>query len=132
MSQLNFFSKKKSLYKTKEELDYLLTLPKLNVAIKIALICLGIIWLILAIFWSRLPPQIPLLYSVPWGSQQLVGKNLIWILTGFLSLTAIINLKIISFFTKKELFLSFFLAWVNTIVIIFVLITLIRIILIVT
>lgn len=28
---------------------------------------------ILIFFWSRLPPQVPLLYSRPWGKEQLVS-----------------------------------------------------------
>jgi hypothetical protein len=28
----------------------------------------------LAWTWNRLPPEIPLLYSLPWGEQQLVSK----------------------------------------------------------
>ena len=29
---------------------------------------------VLVLFWGRLPPMVPWLYSLPWGEQQLVGK----------------------------------------------------------
>lgn len=29
---------------------------------------------ILVVFWKQLPPQLPWLYSLPWGEQQLISK----------------------------------------------------------
>jgi len=29
----------------------------------------------LVFLWNRLPPQLPWLYSMPWGEQQLIGKE---------------------------------------------------------
>ena len=29
---------------------------------------------VMAIFWNKLPPQLPWLYSFPWGEKQLVSK----------------------------------------------------------
>lgn len=38
---------------------------------------------VLALFWNRLPPQLPWFYSLPWGEKQLVYKMwLVWILGG--------------------------------------------------
>lgn len=38
---------------------------------------------VLALFWSRLPPQLPWFYSLPWGESQLVGKMwFVWIFVG--------------------------------------------------
>ena len=31
---------------------------------------------ILLLVWKQLPPQLPWLYSLPWGDQQLIGKPL--------------------------------------------------------
>jgi len=30
---------------------------------------------ILAWFWKKLPPEVPWLYSLPWGEQQLISKT---------------------------------------------------------
>ena len=38
---------------------------------------------VLALFWSKLPPQLPWLYSFPFGEKQLIGKIMfIWIFAG--------------------------------------------------
>jgi cytochrome c biogenesis protein CcdA len=38
---------------------------------------------ILALFWNKLPPQLPWLYSFPWGEKQLITKLwLVWIFLG--------------------------------------------------
>jgi len=29
---------------------------------------------VMALFWKRLPPQLPWFYSFPWGEKQLIGK----------------------------------------------------------
>ena len=48
---------------------------------------------ILAWMWRSLPPKIPLLYSLPWGEQQLVDKiGLIYTLVGSLLLLVITRL----------------------------------------
>lgn len=34
---------------------------------------------LLAMFWRNLPPEVPLLYSRPWGQDQLVGPYWLWL-----------------------------------------------------
>lgn len=34
----------------------------------------------LALYWRHLPPEVPLLYSRPWGQAQLVRPALLWLL----------------------------------------------------
>lgn len=43
-----------------------------GLALSLATLSLGCLFLLL--FWSRLPPQIPLFYSQPWGEEQLGFK----------------------------------------------------------
>lgn len=40
--------------------------------------------LAVSVWWieGRVPPQIPLLYSRPWGEGQLVGRQILWWLVG--------------------------------------------------
>lgn len=33
---------------------------------------------LLAVFWKNLPPEVPLLYSRPWGQDQLVSPYFLW------------------------------------------------------
>ena len=38
---------------------------------------------VMLLFWNRLPPQLPWLYSFPWGEKQLLGKWwFVWIFAG--------------------------------------------------
>ena len=38
---------------------------------------------VMALFWSKLPPQLPWLYSFPFGEKQLIGKIwFVWIFAG--------------------------------------------------
>ncbi len=41
-----------------------------------AIIGLGV----LAIYWRHLPPQVPLLYTRPWGELQLVSPYYLWLI----------------------------------------------------
>jgi len=44
---------------------------------------------ILAIYWRNLPPRIPLLYTLPWGQEQLVNLYFLWLLPLFATLLGI-------------------------------------------
>ena len=35
---------------------------------------------ILLVFWRNLPPEVPLLYSRPWGEDQLTSPYFLWII----------------------------------------------------
>jgi hypothetical protein len=56
--------------------------------------------------WSKLPPVVPLLYSLPWGEEQLVNPWALWLL--FLGLLVIsgINFLLGSFFYKSSVYLA--------------------------
>jgi hypothetical protein len=41
---------------------------------------------------SRLPPQIPLFYSLPWGPERLAESRLLWLIPAFSGGVLIINL----------------------------------------
>ena len=62
-------------------------------------------------FYPKLPPQIPLFFSRPWGEQQLIQPILIIILPIFSLVFLIINSLIASMFLEKEKFLSQILAF---------------------
>lgn len=42
----------------------------------LGLLMVGVMGGILGIFWTKLPPQLPWFYSLPWGEEQLVSKVL--------------------------------------------------------
>ena len=55
--------------------------------------------------WSKLPPQIPLFYSRPWGEDQLVNPYLLPILPGGIIIMVLFSLIAIRFFPEEK-FLS--------------------------
>lgn len=71
-----------------------------------------IIFLSLLLLYSHLPTKLPLMYSLPWGPQQLISKQQILILPAIIILISLSNI-ILSFglhseqtFLKKILLLS--------------------------
>ena len=132
MPQLNFFQQKPTFTQAKQELDTLLKDKATSLNIKITLILLGISWLILLFFWFKLPPQVPLLYSRPWGESQLVNKPLIALLPGITTFLSLVNLRLASLLFKNEKFLSQVLVWLNLTVAVLATTALVRILIIIT
>jgi len=52
-----------------------------------AIIGLGV----LALFWRHLPPRVPLLYTLPWGQDQLVNPYFLWLIPTFTTLLGVIS-----------------------------------------
>lgn len=102
--------------------------PSITKIIQIStLIIVGQIGIII-FFFSRLPPQVPLYYSRPWGESQLAPTHHLFLLPGFSLLFLLINSALAVPFIEKNKFLSICLAWTNLIVSGLALITLIKII----
>lgn len=49
---------------------------------------------LLAFSWNKLPPQVPIFYSKPWGAGVLASPFMLWIIPGILVLAAAINFSI--------------------------------------
>jgi len=58
---------------------------------------------VIAFFWNRLPKQVPLYYSRPWGEDQLVEPGLLFLPFGFSLLILLINFTWSKFWGKNEL-----------------------------
>lgn len=88
----------------------------------------------LTIFWSywKLPPEIPLSYSRPWGAAQLVPSAFLFFLAGGLVILTIVNSILAAKLSATDLILGRILAWVSALVVFLVDITLLRVVLLVT
>lgn len=93
----------------------------------LALFFIIISFLFLLGFWQKLPPAIPLYYSLTWGENQLAPTSSIFILPILSVLILILNFILNKFLKTQGLLLSFCL-WTTTIVSFLSLFTLIRII----
>ncbi len=84
--------------------------------------------IIILLFFSRLPPKVPLFYSRPWGKNQLADPVTLFTLPGYSFGVLIINSIIAALFVDKDDFYSFCLTAITAIFSFFCLITLIKII----
>lgn len=53
----------------------------------------------------KLPPQVPLFYSRPWGEEQLTSPHSLFLLPGVIFVILLINLVAGSFFSEEKLIL---------------------------
>lgn len=58
--------------------------------------------LVIILAWSRLPPQLPLFYSQPWGEDQLTTPAGLLLLPGLSFLIFFINFVFLAFIPKEE------------------------------
>lgn len=88
-----------------------------------------ILSLLIAVFYWRLPPQIPLFYSRPWGAAQLVPSAFLLMLVPFMFLLVVTNCIIAARFFPDEPLLARMLSWASALTVLLVDITVIRVIL---
>lgn len=124
--------KKPSFFKNQIEITTLFKDRNASLPTKGALVLIGLSWLGLPFFWRKLPPQVPILYSRPWGEQQLLNKPFILLLPGLAALLTLINLGLVSFLFSNQKALAYFLVWFNLVIIFLEVITFWRILFIIT
>lgn len=61
---------------------------------------------LILVSWGKLPPQLPLFYSRPWGEMLLAPTVGIWILPGILLLSFVINYGLVIFAVSFDRFLT--------------------------
>lgn len=114
------------MVETKKETD---KLSWWGVVIGVLVWLTGLSWFGLS--WNRLPPEMPLFYSLPRGEQQLVSKG--WFLVVLLISGVVFgfNLLLASWIAKEEALLRRFLIWGGVTVLMLLLMTTARIMLII-
>lgn len=93
---------------------------------------LGLLFLTLAfllLIWRRLPLQLPLFYSLPWGEEQLGTPLMLLILPSSSLVIGIINFFLAAMFWKSQPLAAKILAWLATSYTLLASLTLVRIIL---
>ena len=61
--------------------------------------------------WTKLPPQLPFFYSLPWGDSWLIQKeHLVWVLSGFAGVL-ILNLLLARTLVRSQRLLQSYLIW---------------------
>lgn len=105
----------------------------LNDKILVTIVTFGLITVLLSVLsliikWQNLPPQVPLFYSKPWGSEQLAPKSFLWFLPILAVVIWLLDLALIRTFLKNNEFLSRILAVFGALTAILVSITLVKIV----
>ena len=57
-------------------------------------------------FYPRLPPQVPLFFSRPWGSQWLASPSSLFFLPAYTLLTFLLNYSLALYYHQKKPFLA--------------------------
>lgn len=102
-----------------------------SLPIRLFVSIMGISFIILAITFKRLPPSIPLYYSLPWGEEQLAKPSDLFIIPFSIMIIFLLNLILSMVFLKRDNFLIQFLMWSSCLIALGGLITLTKIILLV-
>lgn len=74
-----------------------------NWALNLALVAIISSVIFLGLSWPKLPPQVPLFYSLPWGKEQLAPPVLLWFLPASSSVLVVINLFLVGLFSSDKL-----------------------------
>ena len=98
-------------------------------SVKVFLIIEGVFLLSLGLFWSRLPPQLPLFYSLPRGSEQLANPIIFTILPLISVFSMFFNIILGIIFFRKYILLSRIIILSGALVTFILFITFIKIIL---
>ena len=99
---------------------------------RISLVIVAALFLLLFISWSKLPPVLPLYYSLPWGDEQLAPKMALVVLVCVLSAFYLSNTLGAYFLLSRSKFLSHVLLSAATLITILTGITVLEIVLLVT
>lgn len=100
-------------------------------ALRLTFLLLAILVLLVAIFYWRLPPEIPLTYSRPWGIAQLVPSLFLFLLVGGLTSLVFANLIFAAKMLESEQLLAQIVVWINTLTVLLIVVTVVRVILLV-
>ena len=129
--QTKIFPAKPSYQAIKTQIDNLAIDRITKLALRIGFLSLGLGFLILALAWFKLPPEVPLLYSQPYGESQLISVWGLWLLPITSLIVELISIRSAGAVIEEDKLLAQILTFSGSIVAIMGLIGLIRIILLV-
>ena len=111
---MSFFSNTGAGFgEVKLQIDTLAADPAAKIGLRIAFLALGVEFLVLALSWSRLPPEVPLWYSRPYGESQLTGAWWLWLLPGGGLFINLVSIRWAGVVVATEKLLAQILVWVG-------------------
>lgn len=127
-----FSDSKPNLRQVREQINTLSFDPIARLGLRIAFLNLGLNVLLLVLVWRQLPPEVPLLYSYPYGQTQLVVTWGLWLLPILTLIINIVCLRIAAVVLTTEKLLAQILIWVGSLTSLMATVTLVKIIFLVT
>lgn len=113
---------------SKEQLDSLSVKPLAKLGMRISFLAMGLSLIVLALSWGKLPPEVPLLYSRPYGEEQLVARWGLVLLPSSALIINVICLRAASMVLETEELLAQILVWIGCLSALMAGITLVKII----
>jgi hypothetical protein len=74
-----------------------------NWALNLALVAIISSIIFLSLSWFKLPPQVPLFYSLPWGKEQLAPPVFLWFLSASSLVLVLAKLVLAGFLSSDKL-----------------------------
>jgi hypothetical protein len=82
----------------------------------VALFICAINWLVFALFIGKMPPQIPLWYSLPYGPSLLSSKESLLLLPGLATAFTLLNMLVTGWWRQMHESFSMIMAWTSVLV----------------
>lgn len=117
-----------SLLQVKLQIDQLTTDLMMKMALRIGLLAIGISLIILTVFWGKLPPEIPLWYSRPYGDNQLAASWTLWLIPLTNLIINLTTIRLSGTVIEEDKFLAQIMTIVSSLTTLMSLITIIKII----
>ena len=126
--QLKFFSSSgPTFFRLDEDIKKLSVDRSSYWAIRITLILLVAVLVLILFFYHRLPEQIPMFYSRPWGTDQLVNKNYVYFFFAAMFVFSAVNWVLASRNKSTNPVISQIFVWTSFIIVLMGMIDLVKI-----
>ncbi|OIN88233.1 hypothetical protein COW80_01520 [Candidatus Beckwithbacteria bacterium CG22_combo_CG10-13_8_21_14_all_01_47_9] len=117
-----------NFHSLKREIDELSLDPAAKLGLRLAFLAIGLQFIVIALFWHRLPPEVPLLYSRAYGDAQLVNNFWLWLLPLLTFILELISIRLAAKARTDHQLWSQMLSWTGAVIAIMGLTTLVKII----
>lgn len=101
-------------------------------ALRFSILLIILLFVVIFSFLWRLPPEIPLTYSRPWGTEQLVPSIFLLFLFFLVIIVLLINSFFASLLFSSQQLLARILSWTSVVFILLIDITVMRVVLLIT
>lgn len=115
--QIKIFPKKKASFGLiKTQIDNLVLDPVAKLGMRLGFVSLGLGVIVLAFYWFRLPPEVPLLFSRPYGEGRLISVWGLAVLPIFGMIIQAVSLRWAGSVLEEDKLLAQIIVWIGALV----------------